>query len=283
MLATPPSIGTVLAYTAAPVAATIAGAAVAAIRPPGERLRSYIQHFAAGVVFALVAGELLPDLKHGQPLPAIVGGFVLGLGAMMAVRALGDRLERRLAGPATAAAADGPPAGEPARNASRTPAIGTPALVRAARDPARRAGASLGLLIAVGIDFAVDGLLIGIGFAAGSGVGRLLVLALTVELLSLGLAVASDLREAGTGRGRTIGVTAALAGLVALAAALGASALRGVSDSALAVVLAFGVAALLFLVTEELLVEAHAVPETPVTTSMFFLGFLALFVAELLA
>lgn len=278
MPASAPSIGTVLAYTAVPVAATIVGAAAAAIRPPGERLRSYIQHFAAGVVFALVAGELLPDLKHGQPLPAIVGGFVAGLGAMMGVRALGERLERRVATHATPAAPANAGAGGPARGAR-----GTPALVRAARDPARRASASLGLLIAVGIDFAVDGLLIGIGFAAGSGVGRLLVLALTVELLSLGLAVASDLREAGSGRARTIAVTAMLAGLVALAAALGAGALRGVSDAALAVVLAFGVAALLFLVTEELLVEAHAVPETPMTTSMFFLGFLTLFVAELVA
>ncbi len=44
----------------------------------------------------------------------------------------------------------------------------------------------------------------------------------------------------------------------------------------------FGVAALLYLVTEELLVEAHEVPETAATTSMFFVGFLLLLVIDLL-
>ena len=37
------------------------------------------------------------------------------------------------------------------------------------------------------------------------------------------------------------------------------------------------------LVTEELLVEAHEVPETSSTTAMFFLGFLVLFVIEIIA
>ena len=47
--------------------------------------------------------------------------------------------------------------------------------------------------------------------------------------------------------------------------------------------LAFGAAALLYLVTEELLVEAHEVPDTPLLTAMFFVGFLALFILEGLA
>lgn len=38
-------------------------------------------------------------------------------------------------------------------------------------------------------------------------------------------------------------------------------------------VLSAGLAALLFLVTEELLVEAHEVKETPAITASFFLGF----------
>jgi ZIP family zinc transporter len=40
-------------------------------------------------------------------------------------------------------------------------------------------------------------------------------------------------------------------------------------------ILSFGLAALLFLVTEELLVEAHKEPETPISTALFFIGFLA--------
>ena len=42
----------------------------------------------------------------------------------------------------------------------------------------------------------------------------------------------------------------------------------------LAGLLSFGCAALLFLVTEELLIEAHESADTAVTTAMFFVGFL---------
>lgn len=45
--------------------------------------------------------------------------------------------------------------------------------------------------------------------------------------------------------------------------------------------LAFGVAALLCLVTEELLVEAHKVKDTPAQTSLFFLGFIGLLIFEM--
>lgn len=42
-----------------------------------------------------------------------------------------------------------------------------------------------------------------------------------------------------------------------------------------AAVLAFGSAALLYLVTEELLVEAHDTPDGPIHVTMFFVGFIA--------
>jgi len=46
--------------------------------------------------------------------------------------------------------------------------------------------------------------------------------------------------------------------------------------------MSFSVAALLYLVTEELLTEAHEVDETPLLTSMFFVGFVALLTIEML-
>ena len=72
-----------------------------------------------------------------------------------------------------------------------------------------------------------------------------------------------------------------------LAAVLGASALigftllAGVPTAVLATLLAFGSAALLYLVTEELLVRAHDLGETRLVTSLFFLGFVVVFAAEL--
>ena len=47
-----------------PVGAAALGAGVAAWRRPGPQLTSGIQHFAAGVVFAALAGEVLPDLRR---------------------------------------------------------------------------------------------------------------------------------------------------------------------------------------------------------------------------
>ena len=63
---------------------------------------------------------------------------------------------------------------------------------------------------------------------------------------------------------------------------MGAYFLAGVSGAVLDAVMSFGVAALLYLVTEELLTEAHEVNETPLLTSMFFVGFIALLMIEML-
>lgn len=238
----------ILLLTLIPVAATILGGVVASFRPPGPRLRSFVQHFAAGVVFAAVAGELLPQITAGhQPLGVVIG-FALGVGVMLAVRVLAGRL---------------------------------------APEEAQEGGAGLrsstGLLTVVGIDILIDGLLIGVGFAAGERVGTLLVVALTLELLFLGLSVAASLVGRGASRSRTILTVAGLSLLVIVGGLIGGTLLQGLSGLPLEIVLSFGAAALLFLVTEELLVEAHEVRETPLITSAFFLGFIALYLVELLS
>ena len=57
---------------------------------------------------------------------------------------------------------------------------------------------------------------------------------------------------------------------------LGVSVLGGLSGAAFAAVLGLGSAALLYLVVEELLREAHRIPDTPLITASFFAGFLLL-------
>lgn len=54
----------VLSFALLPVLAMITGGIAAAFRPPGAKLRSILQHFAAGVVFSVVAVELLPDVMR---------------------------------------------------------------------------------------------------------------------------------------------------------------------------------------------------------------------------
>ena len=50
-----PSVLQVVLISAVPVGAAFLGAATAALRPPGNVVRSSIQHFAAGVIFSVVA------------------------------------------------------------------------------------------------------------------------------------------------------------------------------------------------------------------------------------
>ncbi|MGI8746928.1 MAG: hypothetical protein ACR2J4_01060 [Deinococcus sp.] len=131
-----------------------------------------------------------------------------------------------------------------------------------------------GLLVAVGVDFLLDGLLLGIGFAAGAKIGILLALAETAEQLAVGLALAGELVKAGATRSRAALTTSSLSLLVFVTAIGGATTLSGLSAAWTEGVLSFGLAALLFLVTEELLREAHEEPGTLMATAMFFVGFL---------
>ena len=55
-----PSVLQVVLIAAIPVCAAFRGATTAALRPPRCVVRSSIQHFAAGVIFSVVAIELLP-------------------------------------------------------------------------------------------------------------------------------------------------------------------------------------------------------------------------------
>lgn len=88
--------------------------------------------------------------------------------------------------------------------------------------------------------------------------------------------VASRLNLAATGlsRLRVLAGSTVLAVLVPVGVASGAAILSTVPPALQVGVLSFGVAALLYLVTEELFVEAHEVADTTFAVAMFFVGFL---------
>ena len=233
----------ILLFALAPAAAVIVGGVFAAYRAPGPAVRSAVQHFAAGVLFCALATELLPDIVHRR-LPAVtLGGFALGVAVMLGMKWLAEQSEKKAAGEAT----------QPTS-----------------------------LILALGVDITLDGLLIGLGFAAGAKQGLLLTIALTLEVLFLGVSGAVALAGVGASRARIIATTSGFAGLLLVGAAVGALLLTGASATVLDAVLSFGLAALLYLVTEELLVEAHETPETPFLTAMFFFGFIVLLVIEML-
>lgn len=241
-----PILRTTLLYSLVPVLCTIVGAAAGTFVPGMARMRSYVLHLAAGVVFAVVAVELLPEIQRRALVADVVLGFALGIATMLAADKLIDRIR-----------------GDDNDGDSGV-TVSSPV--------------SASLFVAVAIDFLLDGLLLGVGFAAGARIGILLALAEAAEQLSVGLALAGELTSAGVSRTRVLVIVSALGSLVFLTAVLGATVLGGLSDGTMEVVLSFGAAALLYLVTEELLREAHEERETVLGTMMFFVGFLAFLV-----
>lgn len=224
-----------------PAVVALAGGVLAAYWHPSREARSLIQHFAAGVVLAALAVELLPEIgrEHAPPL-VIAGSFAVGSLFMYALKVWTTHLEHRAV---------------------------------------ESVGGSLdrGLLIATFVDVAIDGFIIGAGFAAGGETGTILALGLSVELLFLGLALTSET----TAGWRIVALSGALGVTVLVAAVLGSALLSGASHTVIAGTLAFSAAALLYLVTEELLMEAHEVEEKPVSTLVLFGGFLVFWSIQL--
>ena len=226
-----------------PALVAVSGGVLAALWTPGAQARSLIQHFAAGVVLAALAVELLPDIaKEHARAQVVIGAFAAGSLFMYALKLWTLRLEHTAS--------------------------------RAGESSSR----STGLLVATFVDVATDGFIIGAGFAAGAETGTILALGLSVELLFLGLAVSSD-RISGW---KIIAVTSALGATVLGFALAGNRLLEGASPAVMAGTLSFSAAALLYLVTEELLMEAHEVEEKPFSTLVLFGGFLVFWSIQLL-
>lgn len=224
-----------------PAGVAVLGGVLAALWVPSQRSRSLIQHFAAGVVLAALAVELLPEIgREHAPGLVLIGAFLVGSLFMFGLKLLTQRLEHQTG---------------------------------------KSTGVDLGLLLATFIDVAVDGFIIGAGFAAGGETGPILAMGLSVELLFLGLALASD----APGGWRIVALSGGLGVVVLLSAIAGNLLLRGASPATLGGVLASSAAALLYLVTEELLMEAHAgqAPETPMSTLVLFAGFLVFWAVQL--
>ncbi len=230
-----PSVLQVVLISAIPVGAAFLGAMTAAWRAPGHVVRSCIQHFAAGVIFSVVAVELLPEVRRGHDPFEVGWTFAAGVALMLVIDATVKRFNH---------------GGEHA----------------GARGP------SPGQLVPIAVDLLIDGLLIGIAMTAGLKQGVLLTIALTLELFSLGLAMA--VQFGGAKFAVRVLAPTGIACLMIVGAVLGRTVLADASVHTLAGLLSFGCAALLFLVTEELLIEAHESADTALTTSMFFVGFL---------
>jgi ZIP family zinc transporter len=136
-------------------------------------------------------------------------------------------------------------------------------------------GTTLG--ITIGADVVVDGILIGLSVADGAPTGYVFVAALVPEMTLLGTEVSQELaREASSRVGRI--AAPALLGLAVIAGAVVGAWMHSGPDWLTTFVQAFGAITLAYLVTEELLREAHREGDTPTRAVLFFVGFIPLFV-----
>ncbi len=226
--------GTQLLFVLFPVVAIVGGGIAAAFRLPGPGLSSAVQHFAAGAVFAAVAVELVFDLLERNKLVPLIVGFVIGTALMLVIKVVTERIEQ---------------SGGGAKQAT-------------------------GIAVTTAVDVFVDGLVIAVGFAAGASGGVLLAIALTLEVAFLGVAVSGQIISGGSSSRTAIAASVGLALALAVGAIGGGLVVGGLSGAVQDALIAFGAAALLYLVTEELLVEAHEVRDNPLMTASFFAAFL---------
>jgi ZIP family zinc transporter len=211
---------------------------------PGVWARSAIQHFAAGVVIAAVASDLIPEvIKIGTPSGIIVG-FVAGGLVMIGLKWAVLAFERR------------------AKAKKRLPA---------------------GLAAAAAVDTLMDGAILSAGFSMGQQLGGLLAVALAIELFFLTLSVGAEYHKARSGHMTGLATTTGIALLLVVGAVAASVVLDGASTTTVAVCLAFGAAALIYLIAEELLVESIQAEESLFSTAMLFAGFTALLALKLLS
>ncbi|MBN8907740.1 MAG: ZIP family metal transporter [Rhodospirillales bacterium] len=147
------------------------------------------------------------------------------------------------------------------------------ALMLAIREVSRKLQGSFALTAVIGVDVLVDGLVVGLGFAQGARQGILLTIALSIELLFLALTVSSELGDSGMSKRGVVAASVGLSLLLPVGSLFGIGVLAGLPDVIVTALYAFALVALLYLVTEELLLEAHERPDTPLATAVFFVGF----------
>jgi zinc transporter, ZIP family len=216
--------------------------------------RSFLLHLAAGVIFAVVSIEMLPNVVKGQSVLIVAIGFFSGLVLMMGIKYLTRNFEKKRKKPLE---------------------IEVPTQKSLALLP-------WALLVGIAVDILIDGILLGIGFAAGKTEGLLLCVALSLELLALGLVVSTELKNEKFPKKTALITIFVLSLSICFGALIGSFILNYISEKALTGILAFGLSALMYLVTEELLVEAHEVKDTPLNTAVFFVGFFVFLIIAIL-
>lgn len=131
------------------------------------------------------------------------------------------------------------------------------------------------LVVTVTVDILVDGVLIGLSAALGSGTGLLFAIALAPEMGLLGVTAAQSLKQTWPAR-KIIAIAAGIAAAITAAGALG-WAIAGTNAAATTAALGVGASVIIYLILEELLREAHQTDTGPLEVAILFTCFLPFF------
>jgi ZIP family zinc transporter len=220
------------------------GSAIALFWDPRAKVRSAIQHFAAGAVLAAIASNVVPEVERIGTVTQVISGFVLGGVTMMALKWVIVRLERK------------------EKNGRKIPA---------------------GLAAASAVDTFIDGVIISAGFSLSPQLGTLLVIALALELFFLTLSVGVEFRRGKSKTWQILLAGGGIASLLLVGSLAASFVFAGATPATLAVVLSFGAAVLIYLIAEELLVETIQAEDSIFSTLTLFSGFLVLLVLKMLS
>ena len=234
-----------LIWTVCPGLATgLGGLGLLLFPRPSERALDGLLGLTAGVMLAATAFSLLVPALDSGGIGDVLGGFVVGFAAMTALDVLIPHAHARFRERGEMAAEE-----------------------RAARERGTL------LVSALTIHNVPEGIAVGVAFAAGgSDLGVPLALAIGIQNVPEGFAAAAPLLEAGTPRGRAVGI-AALTGVVEPPAALAAFGSFELASALLPMGLAFAAGAMLYVVVDELIPEAQGRGNERIASLGFLVGF----------
>ena len=209
---------------------------------PGRRFRAVVAHLVGGLVLGIAAADLMPAASNSGHPVALAIGFCLGFSLLLVINAVLEEPHER-------------------HEHGRT----RPMLM---------------LMLPFLVDSLIDGLVVGISSEAAEQQWVIPVaVALEMGLATLGLGTLLG-RGGGRWRSALSGALMAVTYLIGLSTSLLIT--NGLQGPALTGTLAFGTAALIYLVVEEVMKEAHARGEddSGLVNVAFFIGLLCIWLLD---
>ena len=237
------TFSTVLLLALLPAAGNLAGGLLSEAVRVSNRTLSLALHAAAGILFAVVGVELMPEALTAEPAWLVIIAFVLGGGAFLLLDGAIHSVEKRFGGN---------------------------------HDEESQAGSPWGIYFATALDLFSDGLMIGASATISLELSLLLALGQVTADVPEGFATAASFKNAGMERGRRLLLTISFILPVFIGAAIGFFLVRGQPDILKYSVLSLTAGILLTTVVEEIIPMAHREQDARLA-AIFLVGGFALF------